>query len=50
MNQAKKMMTKPVGLRTKTYSILTGDGSEDENTKGSKKCVIQRKFKSMRTV
>ena len=44
------MMTKPVGLRAKTYSILTDDGSEDENTKDSKKCVIQRKFNSIKTI
>ena len=43
-------MTKLVGLRAKTYSILTDDSSENENTKGSKKCVIQRKFKSIKTI
>ena len=35
-----KIMTKIVGLRAKTYSYLTDDGSEDKKTKGTKKCVV----------
>ena len=34
-----------VGLRAKTYSYLIDDGGEDKRAKGSKKCVIKRKFK-----
>ena len=43
-----KIVTQFVGLRAKTYSYLTDDGSEGENAKGTKKCVINRKleFKS----
>ena len=40
-----KIMTKFVGLRPKTYSYSTDDGSEDEKTKSTKKCVIKRKLK-----
>ena len=40
-----KIMTKFVGLRAKTYSYLIDDGSEDKESKGTKKCVIKRKFK-----
>ena len=40
-----KIMTKFVGLTVKTYSYLTDDGSEDKKAKGTKKCVIKRKFK-----
>ena len=39
-----KIMTKFVGLRAKTYSYLIDDGSEDKKAKGTKKCVIKRKF------
>ena len=39
-----KIMTKFVGLRAKTYSYLTDDGSEDKKEKGTKKCVIKRKL------
>ena len=39
-----KIMTKFVGLRAKTYSYLTDDGSEDKKTKGTKKCVMKRKL------
>ena len=35
-----KIMTKTIGLRAKTYSYLTDDGSEDKKTKGTKKCVV----------
>ena len=38
-------MTKFVGLRAKTYSYLTDDGSEDKKARGSKKCVIKRKLR-----
>ena len=37
---SEKIMTKIVGLRAKTYSYLTDDGSEDQKTKGTKKCVV----------
>ena len=40
-----KIMTKVVGLRSKTYSYLKDDGSEDKKVKGTKKCVIKRKRK-----
>ena len=33
---ARKIMTKFVGLRAKTYSYLIDDGSEDRKTKGTK--------------
>ena len=32
----KKIMTKLVGLRAKTYSYLIDDGSEDKKAKGTK--------------
>ena len=38
-------MTKVVGLRTKTYSYLIDDGSEDKKARDTKKCVIKRKLK-----
>ena len=41
----KKIMTKFVGLRAKTYSYLIDDASEDKKAKGTKKCVIKRKLK-----
>ena len=41
----RKIMTKFVGLRAKTYSYLIDDGSEDKKAKGTKKCVIKRKLK-----
>ena len=40
-----KIMTKFVGLRAKTYSYLIDEGSENKKAKGTKKCVIKRKFK-----
>ena len=40
-----KGMTKFFGLKAKTYSNLTCDGSEDKKVKGTKMCVIKRKFK-----
>ena len=41
----RKFMTKFVGLRTKTYTYLADDGSEDKKAKDTKKCVIKRKLK-----
>ena len=38
-------MAKTFGLRTKTYSCLIDDGSEDKKAKSTKKCVIKRKLK-----
>ena len=32
----RKLMTKLVGLRAKTYSYLIDDGSEDKKAKGTK--------------
>ena len=40
----RKIMTKLVGLRAKTYSYLIDDGSEDKKAKDTKKCVIKRKL------
>ena len=40
-----KIMTKFVGLRAKTYFYLRDDGSENKKAKGTKMCVIKRKFK-----
>ena len=40
-----KIIAKLVGLRAKTYRCLIDDGSEDKNTKSTKKCVITRKHK-----
>ena len=42
---SRKIMTKLVGLRAKTHSFLTDEGSEDKKAKGTKKCVIKRKVK-----
>ena len=36
-----KILTKFVGLRTKTYSYLIDDGNKDKKGKGTKKCVIK---------
>ena len=41
----RKIMTKFVGLRAKTYSDLIDDGSEGKKAKGTKRCVIKRKLK-----
>ena len=48
----RKIMTKFVGLRAKTYSYLIDDGSEDKKAKGTKECVIKRKrnLKIIKTV
>ena len=45
-----KIMTQFVGLRAKAYSYLIGDGSEGKKAKGTKKCVIKRKLKFIKTV
>ena len=37
-----KIMIHFVGLRAKTYSYFIDDGSENKETKGSKKCVIKK--------
>ena len=39
----RKITTKFVGLRAKTYSYLIDDGGEDKKAKGATKCVIKRK-------
>ena len=41
-----KIMIKLVGLRAKTYSYLIDNGGEDKKAKGTKKCVIKRKFEN----
>ena len=40
-----KIITNFAGLRSKTYSYLINDGSEDKKAKGRKKYVIERKLK-----
>ena len=40
-----KITTKFVGLRAKTYSYLTDDGSEVKKAKSTKKSVMKRKLK-----
>ena len=37
-----KVMRKFVGLRAKIYSYSRDEGSEDKQTKGTKKCVIKK--------
>ena len=45
----RKIKTKFVGLRAKTYSYLIDDGSEDKNAKGFKNCVIKKlKFENFK--
>ena len=41
----RKIITKSVGLRVKTYIYLIDDGSEDKKAKRHKECVIKRKLK-----
>ena len=41
-----KIMTKFVGLRAKTYSYLTGDGSEDNKNKIHNKVCHNKKTKN----
>ena len=43
-----KIMIKLIGLRAKTYSYLIDNGGEDKKAKGTKKCVIKRKFENYR--
>ena len=38
-------MAKFVGLRTKAYSYLIDDSSEDKNAVGRKKCAMKRKLR-----
>ena len=40
-----KIMTKFAGLKTKTYSYLIGNNSENKKAKETKKCVIKSKLK-----
>ena len=42
-----KIMKKLVGLRTKIYSYLIDDGSEDKETKDAKKFVIKKNLNLM---
>ena len=42
----KKIMTKFVGLRAKTYSYVIDNGNEDKKAKRTEKCVIKRKFRN----
>ena len=39
-----KIVIKFVGLRAKSYSYLTDDGSEVKKVKSTKKCIIKRNF------
>ena len=41
----RKIITKFVLLKTKTYSSLIDNGSEDKKSKGTQKCLIKRKLK-----
>ena len=41
----RKIVKKVVVLRSKTYSYLIDDSSEDKKAKDTKKCVIKRKVK-----
>ena len=41
----RKIMTKLIGLRTKTLSYLIDYGGEDKKAKGTKMCVIKGKLK-----
>ena len=40
-----KIMSEFVALRPRTYSYLIDDFKEDKKAKGTKKCVIKRRFK-----
>ena len=40
----RKIMTKFVGLKAKTYNYLIDSDSEDKKAKDTKKCVIKRKI------
>ena len=39
------VMTEFVALRPKTYSYLMDEGNSDKKVKGTKQCVIKRRFK-----
>ena len=41
----RKIVTKFVGLRVRTYSYLIDNGNKDKKAKGTKKCVIKRNLK-----
>ena len=41
----RKIMTKFVRLKPKTYSYLRDDGSEDKKAKGKRRCFIKENFK-----
>ena len=41
----RKILSKFVELRAKTYIYLLSEGREDKKGKDTKKCVIKRKFK-----
>ena len=41
----RKILSKFVELRAKTYIYLLSEGREDKKEKGTKKCVIKRKLK-----
>ena len=41
----RKIMTKFVRLKSKTYSYLRDDGSEDKKAKDKKRCFIKKNFK-----
>ena len=45
----RKIMAKFVGIRAKTYSYLLDDGSEDKKAKGTKKCVIRKLQKLLKS-
>ena len=40
-----KILTELLGLRAKSYSYLMGDSSEDEKSKGTERCLINRNLK-----
>ena len=40
-------ITEFVGLRSKMYSFVTVDGSEEKKAKGVKKCVVKNNIKHM---
>ena len=47
----RKIKTKFVGLRARTYSYLIDDSSDDKNAKGFKNCVIKKlKFENFKKI
>ena len=40
----RKTMKELLGLKAKSYSYLTEDGSDDKKAKGTKNCIIKRKI------